>query len=248
MSKQSRKKSPKTSPAGKSAGKSGARAKAPAKAAKSSAASARKTAKKAIKKAVATGSKASSRPGTAKPAAAPRPAAKSAKSPSSAATGRESASSPAALAEGAKAPGFSLPRDGGGTLSLADYAGQKLVLFFYPKANTPGCTKEAIDFTRLAAAFADAGAAVLGVSADTVKAQDNFRDKHGLAVPLVSDEHHEMLEAYGAWGEKSLYGRKFLGIIRSTVLIDRAGRIAKVWRNVKVDGHADAVLAAAQQL
>ncbi|MGJ4939547.1 peroxiredoxin [Bradyrhizobium sp. HKCCYLS1011] len=248
MSKQSRKKSPKTSPADKSAGKSGARAKAPAKAAKTSAAPARKTAKKAVKKAVSKGSKASTKPGTAKPAAARRPAAKSAKSPSSAATGRESAPRPAALAEGAKAPGFSLPRDGGGTVSLADYAGQKLVLFFYPKANTPGCTKEAIDFTRLAAAFADAGAAVLGVSADTVKAQDNFRDKHGLAVPLVSDEHHEMLEAYGAWGEKSLYGRKFLGIIRSTVLIDHDGRIAKVWRNVKVDGHADAVLAAAQGL
>ena len=248
MSKQSRKKSLKTSPAGKSAGKSGAHAKAPAKSAETSAASARKTAKKAVKKAVSKGSPATTKPGTAKPAAAHRPAAKIAKSPSSAATGRESAPSPAALVEGAKAPGFTLPRDGGGTVSLADYAGQKLVLFFYPKANTPGCTKEAIDFTRLAAAFADAGAAVLGVSADTVKAQDNFRDKHGLAVPLVSDERHEMLEAYGAWGEKSLYGRKFLGIIRSTVLIDRDGRIAKVWRNVKVDGHADAVLAVAQEL
>ncbi|WP_316180089.1 MULTISPECIES: peroxiredoxin [unclassified Bradyrhizobium] len=152
------------------------------------------------------------------------------------------------LAEGAKAPAFKLPRDGGGTVSLADYAGRKLVLFFYPKANTPGCTKEAIDFTRLSKDFATAGAAVLGVSADSVKAQDNFRDKHDLAVPLISDETHEMLEAYGAWGEKSLYGRKFLGIIRSTILIGADGRVAKVWRNVKVDGHADAVLAATRAL
>ncbi len=153
-----------------------------------------------------------------------------------------------ALAEGAKAPDFTLPRDGGGTVALSDYARQMLVLFFYPKANTPGCTREAIDFTRLAKEFAAAGTAVLGVSADTVKAQDNFRDKHGLAVPLVSDETHAMLEAYGAWGEKSLYGRKFLGIIRSTVLIGADGRVAKIWRNVKVDGHADTVLAAARDL
>lgn len=154
----------------------------------------------------------------------------------------------AGLAEGAKAPAFKLPRDGGATVSLADFAGKKLVLFFYPKANTPGCTKEAIDFTRLSQEFAQAGTAVLGVSADSVKAQDKFRDKHDLAVPLISDETHEMLEAYGAWGEKSLYGRKFLGIIRSTILIGADGRVAKVWRNVKVDGHADAVLAAAREL
>lgn len=158
------------------------------------------------------------------------------------------ASNASGLIEGTKAPGFKLPRDGGGTASLKDYAGQQLVLFFYPRANTPGCTKEAIDFTRLSKAFAASGTAVLGVSADSVKAQDSFRDKHQLSVPLMSDESHEMLEAYGAWGEKSLYGRKFLGIIRSTVLIGRDGRIAKIWRNVKVDGHADAVLAAAKEL
>ena len=163
-----------------------------------------------------------------------------------AATG--TASSGAGLCEGAKAPAFSLPRDGGGTVALSDYAGQKLVLFFYPKASTPGCTREAIDFTRLSKEFASVGTAVVGVSADTVRAQDKFRDKHGLAVPLVSDETHAMLEAYGAWGEKSLYGRKFLGIIRSTVLIGVDGRVAKIWRNVKVDGHADAVLAAAREL
>jgi peroxiredoxin Q/BCP len=209
-------------------------------------------AKKAVKK--------TAKPVTTKPAKATKTttakttvakkAAKPATKPS--AKAKPASTIPAAggivLAEGAKAPAFKLPRDGGGTVSLADYAGQKLVLFFYPKANTPGCTKEAIDFTRLTKEFAAAGTAVLGVSADSVKAQDNFRDKHDLAVPLISDETHEMLEAYGAWGEKSLYGRKFLGIIRSTVLIGADGRVAKVWRNVKVDGHADAVLTAAREL
>ena len=152
------------------------------------------------------------------------------------------------LSEGAKAPAFRLPRDGGDTVQLADYAGKKLVVFFYPRADTPGCTKEAIDFTRLKGAFADAGTAVLGVSADPVKAQEAFRKKHQLSVPLISDEQHEMLGAYGAWGEKSMYGSKFLGIIRTTVLIGMDGRVAKVWRNVRVDGHADEVLAAAKGL
>ena len=146
------------------------------------------------------------------------------------------------------APAFSLPRDGGGNVSLADYAGKKLVLFFYPRADTPGCTREAIDFTRLESAFADAGAAVLGVSADTVKAQESFSAKHQLSVPLISDEQHEMLEAYGAWGEKSMYGRNFMGIIRTTVLIGADGRIAKIWRNVRVDGHAEEVLAAVRAI
>ena len=161
---------------------------------------------------------------------------------------RQSASKPAALAEGKNAPAFRLPRDGGDTVSLADFAGQQLVVFFYPRADTPGCTKEAIDFTRLKGDFAAAGTAVLGVSADTVKAQEAFRNKHELAVPLISDERHEMLEAYGAWGEKSLYGRTFLGIIRTTVLIGSDGKVARVWRNVRVDGHADEVLAAARAL
>ena len=152
------------------------------------------------------------------------------------------------LAEGAMAPPFSLPRDGGGSVSLADYAGKKLVLFFYPRADTPGCTREAIDFTRLNDAFADEGAVVLGISADTVKAQESFRTKHQLSVPLISDEQHEMLEAYGAWGEKSMYGRNFMGIIRTTVLIGADGRIAKIWRNVRVDGHADEVLGAVRTL
>jgi thioredoxin-dependent peroxiredoxin len=151
-----------------------------------------------------------------------------------------------ALAEGAKAPSFQLPRDGGSAVSLADYAGQKLVLFFYPRADTPGCTREAIDFTRLSGAFAAAGTAVVGVSGDPPKAQEAFRNKHQLSVPLASDEKHEMLEAYGAWGEKSMYGRTFQGILRTTVLIGADGRIIRIWRHVKVDGHADNVLAAAQ--
>ena len=153
-----------------------------------------------------------------------------------------------ALAEGAKAPAFRLPRDGGSTVSLADFAGKKLVLFFYPRADTPGCTREAIDFTRLAGAFADSGTVILGVSADPPKTQEAFRDKHQLATPLVSDEQHETLEAYGAWGEKSMYGRSFYGILRTTVLIGADGRIIRIWRHVKVDGHADAVLAAVQAI
>jgi thioredoxin-dependent peroxiredoxin len=152
----------------------------------------------------------------------------------------------AALAEGSKAPAFRLPRDGGETVSLADFAGRKLVLFFYPRANTPGCTKEAIDFTRLAGAFAESQTAVLGVSADPLKAQEAFRDKHELGIPLVSDEQHEMLEAYGVWGEKSMYGKTFLGVLRTTILIGADGRIIRIWRHVKVDGHADEVLAAAK--
>lgn len=150
--------------------------------------------------------------------------------------------------EGAKAPAFRLPRDGGTTVSLADFSGKKLVVFFYPRANTPGCTKEAIDFTRLKSAFAESQTAVLGVSADPLKAQEAFRDKHELAVPLASDEQHAMLEAYQAWGEKSMYGKTFHGVLRSTVLIDANGRILKIWRHVRVDGHADEVLAAVRAL
>lgn len=150
------------------------------------------------------------------------------------------------LTEGSRAPAFRLPRDGGSTVSLADFKGTKLVLFFYPRADTPGCTKEAIEFTRLAGAFAESRTALLGVSADPLKAQEAFRDKHQLKTPLASDEPHTMLEAYGVWGEKSMYGRAFQGILRTTVLIDGKGHIIRIWRNVKVDGHADEVLAAAK--
>ena len=151
-------------------------------------------------------------------------------------------------AVGEKAPNFKLPRDGGGTVSLADFKGRKLVLYFYPKADTPGCTKEAIDFNALRRAFAKAETDIVGVSADPVRAQERFRDKHDLAIPLASDEEKKMLIAYGVWGEKSMYGRKFMGVKRTTLLIGRDGRVAQVWENVKVPGHAEAVLDAAKAL
>jgi len=151
-------------------------------------------------------------------------------------------------AVGEQAPNFKLPRDGGGSVSLADFKGRKLVLYFYPKADTPGCTKEAIDFNALRRAFAKAETDIVGVSADPVRAQERFRDKHDLAIPLASDEEKKMLTAYGVWGEKSMYGRKFMGIRRTTLLIGRDGRVAQVWDNVKVPGHAEAVLDAAKAL
>jgi thioredoxin-dependent peroxiredoxin len=155
---------------------------------------------------------------------------------------------PANPVPGSKAPAFSLPRDGGGKVSLADFKGQNLVVYFYPRADTPGCTIESKAFSSLSKAFGKAGTAVLGVSADPVKAQDAFKAKHGLAIPLASDETHRMLDAYGVWGEKSMYGKKFMGITRTTFLIDRDGRIARIWPKVKVEGHAEEVLAAAKEL
>jgi thioredoxin-dependent peroxiredoxin len=152
------------------------------------------------------------------------------------------------LAPGAKAPAFTLPRDGGGTISLADFAGCTLVLYFYPRADTSGCTKEAIDFTHHKAAFNRAGAEILGVSADPVPAQDAFKAKHKLSIALASDEKHRMLEAYGVWQEKSMYGRKFFGVVRTTFLVGPEQRIAKVWPRVSVNGHAEAVLAAVKAL
>ena len=152
------------------------------------------------------------------------------------------------LDAGVKAPPFKLPRDGGGEVSLADFAGKKLVLYFYPKADTSGCTTEAKDFTRLHKDFVKAGVSVVGVSADPVKKQDAFKAKHSLATPLASDESHEMLTAYGVWGEKSMYGRKYMGINRTTVLIGTDGRIARIWPKVKSPGHAEEVLAAAKTI
>jgi peroxiredoxin Q/BCP len=149
---------------------------------------------------------------------------------------------------GAKAPSFKLPCDRGGEVSLAGFKGQKLVLYFYPKADTSGCTREAIDFSQLKGAFAKAGTAILGVSADPVPKLDKFKAKHGLKVALGSDETRKMLEAYGVWAEKSLYGRKYMGILRNTYLIGPDGKVAQVWEKVKVPGHAEAVLAAARAL
>jgi peroxiredoxin Q/BCP len=256
MSKKTRKKTSK-GPAERSS-KSPARTTAPAKAARSGSKAPVKTPAAKPRKAVAKKSgtpaksvvaKASHKPASkqlkSKPSAALKPDAVQISKPIPKPLSKpDSRPGPAlALVEGAKAPSFRLPRDGGDSVALADYAGQKLVLFFYPRADTPGCTREAIDFTRLRDAFAEAGTAVLGISADTVKAQESFRNKHQLSIPLISDEQHEMLEAYGAWGEKSMYGRTFLGILRTTVLIGANGKIAKIWRNVRVDGHADEVLA-----
>jgi peroxiredoxin Q/BCP len=152
------------------------------------------------------------------------------------------------LAEGAKAPAFDLPRDGGGRVSLKDFKGKKLVIYFYPKADTPGCTRESIDFSKLRAEFEKVGTEVLGVSADPVTAQDRFKKKHGLNLALLSDETHKMLEAYGAWGKKSMYGRTFMGITRRTFLLSADGKIARIWPKVKVNGHAAEVLAAAKAL
>jgi peroxiredoxin Q/BCP len=152
------------------------------------------------------------------------------------------------LKVGQLAPAFTLPRDGGGSLSLADFKGRKLVLYFYPRADTPGCTREAIDFSKLRADFAKADTEILGVSADPVEAQDAFKKKHRLTISLLSDETHRMLEAYGAWGKKSMYGKTFMGILRVTFLIGPDRRIAQIWPKVKVDGHAAEVLKAAKAL
>ena len=149
---------------------------------------------------------------------------------------------------GAKAPAFSLPSDGGGKVSLKEFKGRNLVLYFYPKADTPGCTKEAIAFSRLRAEFAKADTAILGVSADPVPSQDKFKSKHKLTIALGSDETKKTLAAYGAWGEKSMYGRKFMGVVRKTFLIDASGRIVRIWPKVRVPGHAEEVLAAAREL
>ena len=154
----------------------------------------------------------------------------------------------AKIAVGSKAPGFTLLRDGDGQVSLADFKGKKLVLYFYPKADTEGCTIEAKDFSRLAPAFARAKTAILGVSADPVKKQDRFKAKHDLTIALASDETHEMLNTYGVWAEKSMYGRKYMGILRNTYLIGPDGKIAQIWEKVKVAGHAEEVLAAAKAL
>ena len=146
------------------------------------------------------------------------------------------------LAEGMKAPEFTLPRDGGGTISLSDYAGGKVVLFFYPKDDTKGCTAEAVAFTGMQPEFNKANTAIVGMSPDSVASHDKFVAKHSLSMPLASDEDKSTLEAYGVWVEKSMYGKKYMGVERSTFLIDESGNIEKIWRKVKVPGHVEAVL------
>jgi peroxiredoxin Q/BCP len=152
------------------------------------------------------------------------------------------------LQPGDAAPDFTLPRDGEGTLSLSDFKGKTLALYFYPKDDTSGCTTEAKDFAALSGDFAKAGAAIVGVSPDPVKMHDKFRDKYELNFPLLSDEAKTMLEAYGVWVEKSMYGRKYMGVERTTLLIDGAGKIVRIWRKVKVPGHAQDVLGVAKTL
>ena len=148
------------------------------------------------------------------------------------------------LAPGDKAPDFSMPTDGGGSISLSDFAGKSVVLYFYPRDDTPGCTKEAIGFTQQIGAFEAAGAAVVGVSKDTVAKHGKFRDKHELKVILASDAESDVTERYGAWVEKKMYGKTYMGIERCTYLIGPDGVIREVWRKVKVPGHVDAVLEA----
>ncbi len=153
------------------------------------------------------------------------------------------------LTEGQIAPDFTLPTIGGKTVSLSDFKGkQSLVLYFYPKDDTPGCTKEACFFRDLQSEFEDAGAAILGVSVDSVRSHEKFAAKHNLLFPILSDEDKRVVTAYGVWKEKSMYGKTFLGTERATFLIDKQGTIRKVWPKVKVEGHADEVLDAVKSL
>ncbi len=149
---------------------------------------------------------------------------------------------------GDMAPDFTLPRDGGGEITLSGLRPKKVVLYFYPKDDTSGCTKEAIAFTGLGAEFEAADAVVVGVSKDSVAKHDKFVAKHDLGVALVSDEASDVCESYDVWKEKSMYGKKYMGIERSTFLIDGDGKVARVWEKVKVPGHAEAVLEAVRAL
>jgi len=150
--------------------------------------------------------------------------------------------------EGKKAPAFRGKTDGGGTIALSEFKGRTLVLYFYPKDDTPGCTKEAIGFTEKAKDFTKLDTAVVGVSRDTVAKHDKFKDKHGLAVTLLADEDGTICDKYGVWVEKKNYGRTYMGIERSTFLIDEKGVVRKVWRKVRVNGHVDAVLQEVRQM
>lgn len=152
------------------------------------------------------------------------------------------------IQDGDKAPTFILPRDGGDMVKLSDFAGRILVVYFYPKDDTEGCTKQAIGFSHMLPAFHDIGVEVIGISPDSVKSHGKFRAKHDLRVILLADEDRTAIEAYGVWGEKKMYGRTFMGVVRSTFLIGKNGRIARAWHSVKVAGHAEEVLAAARDL
>jgi peroxiredoxin Q/BCP len=152
------------------------------------------------------------------------------------------------IADGDKAPDFELPTDAGDRLKLSRLKGKPVVLYFYPKDDTSGCTAEAKDFSRLAPDFRKAGAEVVGISPDSVESHAKFRKKHDLGVRLAADADKAVALAYGVWVEKSMYGRKYMGVERSTFLIDGKGRLARSWRKVKVPGHAEEVLAAVREL
>ncbi|MFC0632886.1 thioredoxin-dependent thiol peroxidase [Brevundimonas balnearis] len=149
-----------------------------------------------------------------------------------------------AITPGVAAPDFDMPADGGGRARLADLSGKRVVLYFYPKADTPGCTNEAKDFTDQIGAFDAAGAVIIGVSKDPVKKLDKFKAKYDLKVVLASDENTDVCERYGVWVEKSMYGKTYMGIERATFLIGADGKVERVWRKVSVKGHAEEVLAA----
>ncbi|WP_438748163.1 peroxiredoxin [Pararhizobium sp. O133] len=152
------------------------------------------------------------------------------------------------LTEGMIAPDFTLPRDGGGTVSLSQFRGKAVVLFFYPKDDTSGCTAESIAFTGLKDDFAAAGAVIIGLSPDSVKKHDKFAKKYDLSVILAADEEKAVVNTYGVWVEKSLYGRKYMGVERTTLLIDAEGVVRRLWEKVKVPGHAEEVLATVKDL
>lgn len=148
------------------------------------------------------------------------------------------------LKEGSAAPAINLPTDGDGTFNLADHRGEKVLVYFYPKDDTPGCTTESCSFSDNIKAFEKLGVAVVGISKCSVKKHDKFKAKYDLKFPLASDEDSDVCEQYGVWVEKSMYGKKYMGIERTTFLIDEAGKIEKIWSKVKVDGHTDDVMAA----
>jgi thioredoxin-dependent peroxiredoxin len=154
----------------------------------------------------------------------------------------------ATLKEGDVAPDFTLQRDGGGSVKLSDFRGKPVVLYFYPKDDTSGCTAQAIGFSQSAGEFKAAGAEILGISPDSVKSHDKFRDKHGLSIILGSDEGKEAINAYGVWAEKKMYGKAYMGVERSTFLIGKDGKLVRIWRGVKVPGHVEEVLEAVKSL
>jgi thioredoxin-dependent peroxiredoxin len=155
---------------------------------------------------------------------------------------------PAMLSEGDAAPGFKLPRDGGEMVELGQFRGKPVVVYFYPKDDTSGCTLQAVGFSEQIAAFREAGAEVIGISPDSIKSHDKFKKKHELKVLLLADEEKSAIEAYGVWAEKKMYGRSYMGVDRSTFLIGKDGKVKRIWRGVKVPGHVDEVLAAVKAL